>query len=103
MKTLIASILSAASLVVASPALAQVGPGYQPANRPVIWTVCLNDPSSYVNLRSAPTRNSRSLGRLYQGQYLQILRRFTSSDGMIWVQVYSTIGSGYVRDDYACN
>lgn len=103
MKQFIASILSAATLSVASPVFAQVGPGYVPAYRPTVWTVCLNDPSTSVNLRSGPTRNSTALGRLYHGQPLIVLRRFISSDGMYWVQVRSPIGGGYVRDDYTCD
>lgn len=99
MKKFLATILSAATLSVASPAIAQVGPGYVPAYS---WSVCLSNPRTSVNVRLRASTSSRSLGQLRHGERVIPLSRFVSADGMYWVLVRSRIGIGYVRDDYTC-
>jgi hypothetical protein len=77
-----------------------VGPGYVPP--PTSFYVCLNDRRSYLNLRSAPTTRSRSIGKLSYGESLVVLDRFVSNDGLYWAKIRTSRGVGYVRDDYVC-
>lgn len=91
-------------LLLATTLLAQnVGPGY--VGRPSYpYYICLNDPTSYVNVRSRPTTKSKKIGALRQGNPVDILSRGAGpDDGMWWayVRTYSG-GTGYVRDDYVC-
>jgi hypothetical protein len=82
-----------------------VGPGY--VGRPTVYApyyICLNDPRSYVNLRSGPSTQARKLGKLYQGNTVDILSRGEGQhDGMWWAYVRTPNGgTGFVRDDYVC-
>lgn len=90
--------------VTASILLSQaVGPGY--VGRPSYpFYICLNDPSTYVNIRERPTTRSRSYGKLRHGLGVRILSRGAGpDDGMWWSKVYTATNmTGYVRDDYVC-
>lgn len=81
-----------------------VGPGF--VGRPIqpTFRVCLNDtrPSSYVNLRTSPSTNSRSKARLNHGAPIYFYRTLAGNDGFYWAQVSTNQGDGYVRDDYVC-
>lgn len=80
-----------------------VGPGYVPPPKPSSpYYVCLNDRNSFLNIRSKATIKSRSLGKLRYGETLYVIDRFLSTDGMYWAKVRTTVGIGYVRDDYVC-
>lgn len=84
------------------PVQAQVGPGYIPAPAYYEYYVCLNDPGSFVHVRSAPSKNASSMGRLGFGTRVAFFRRFVASDGMYWAQINYFGVSAYVRDDYIC-
>jgi hypothetical protein len=91
-------------LLLSATLIAQrVGPGYVGLPQAPFY-ICLNDPGSFVNLRSSATTNSRSMGRLHQGTPVNILNRLTGPhDGMWWSYVrLPNGGTGYVRDDYVC-
>jgi hypothetical protein len=90
--------------ILASALIAQsVGPGYVGRPTPSFY-ICLNDPRSHLNLRSKPTTSSRVIGKLRQGNPVDILDRGTGlQDGMWWAYVRTAGGgTGYVRDDYVC-
>lgn len=84
------------------PVQAQVGPGYIPAPTSYVYYVCLNDPGSFVYVRSEPSRYSSPIGRLEFGTSVNVIRRFVASDGMYWVQINYFGVIAYVRDDYIC-
>jgi hypothetical protein len=86
----------------AKPAQAQVGPGYIPAPYAYTYYICLNDPSSFVYVRSGPSRSASSMGRLGFGTIVPFQRRFVASDGMYWAQINYFGMRAYVRDDYVC-
>ena len=91
-------------LLLSSVLLAQrVGPGYVGIPSAPYY-ICLNDPGSYVNLRSRPTTRGKKLGKLRQGTPVNIIVRGPGpDDGMWWSYIRTTSGgSGYVRDDYVC-
>ena len=84
------------------PVSAQVGPGYVPAPYTPSYYVCLNDPSSFVYVRSAPSKNSSSMGRLGYGSGVFVYRRFVANDGMYWAHINYFGMNAYIRDDYVC-
>ncbi|MGA1046537.1 MAG: SH3 domain-containing protein [Minisyncoccia bacterium] len=86
----------------AKPVSAQVGPGYVPAPYTPSYYVCLNDPRSFVYVRSAPSKYSSSMGRLGYGAGVAVYRRFVASDGMYWAQINYFGLNAYIRDDYVC-
>lgn len=86
----------------AKPAQAQVGPGYIPAPYVSTYYICLNDPKSFVHIRSAPSRRASSIGRLSFGTIVPFQRRFVANDGMYWAQINYFGMDAYVRDDYIC-
>lgn len=81
-----------------------VGPGY--IGRPLTpsYYVCLNDkrPSSYLNLRSAPTQNSRVLARLSHNTPIYHREIYAGGGNYWWAFIKTPQGSGWVRDDYVC-
>lgn len=88
-------------LLYANPIHAQVGPGYIPA--PVYtYYICLNDPKSFVHVRSEPSRMASSMGRLGFGTIVHFYRRFVANDGMYWAEIDYFSMRAYVRDDYVC-
>jgi hypothetical protein len=93
--------LGAFALSLASvPALSQVGPGYVPVM--IRAYVCVWDSSTTLTLRAGPSRASRAIGSLWNGNPLQIINRFVAGDGMWWNHVWVNGARGYVRDDYVC-
>jgi len=90
------------TLLLSKPVQSQeVGPGYT-APYLLMYSVCLNDPKSFVHVRSAPSREASSMGRLRDGSRISFLRRFVASDGMYWAQIDYSGMNAYVRDDYIC-
>lgn len=94
-------------LLVSSLVTQNVGPGYvgQPTYSNISpFYICLNDPSSYVNIRSSPTTRSKKIGKLHFGDSVSIINRIAGPhDGMWWAYIRTYNGNkGFVRDDYVC-
>jgi hypothetical protein len=85
-----------------NPVQAQVGPGYIPAPYAYTYYICLNDPRSFVHIRSAPSRSASSMGRLGFGTIVPFHRRFVANDGMYWAEINYFGMRAYIRDDYVC-
>lgn len=92
-------LLASATVLIAQ----SVGPGFVGVPG-TPFVVCLNDPSTSVNIRTGPSTRNKSMGRLRHGQGLFIIDRIVSnSDGMWWAKVRTSNGQvGFVRDDYVC-
>lgn len=84
------------------PAQAQVGPGYIPAPYSYTYYICLNDPGSFVHIRSSPSRHASSMGRLGFGTIVPFNSRVIANDGMYWAKINYFGMNAYVRDDYVC-
>jgi hypothetical protein len=91
-------------LLLATSFIAQsVGPGY--VGRPSTpFYICLNNPSSYLNVRSKPTTQSKRIGKLRHFHPVSIISRGPGiHDGMWWAYIRTYEGNtGFVRDDYVC-
>lgn len=61
-----------------------------------------NNPDSQINLRSAPTTNSRKLGYGLVGDSVTILERSRGSNGYTWykVQFPRSKAIGWIRGDF---
>ena len=72
-----------------------------PANAGVVAQVCTRDHNGYLNVRNQLGTHGRVIGRLNNGQYVNLTGWHGKNyQGFNW---YQTTGNGWVRSDYLCN
>jgi uncharacterized protein YgiM (DUF1202 family) len=101
-RTILPLVLGLVGALAAAPALAQVGPGYVPADHDTYLVVCTNRAGSNVNVRAAPSTQASIVGQVKPGMQIAVVGRTYGSDGMYWARVRYGRGTYFIREDYLC-
>ncbi len=93
-------------LVIALPAMAQVGPARSKTNAPETRTygkVCTVTRGSILSLRSGPGKNYGVLTTMRDGNFLPLITSKNGQDGFKWWLTKTSNHRGWVRADYVCD
>ncbi|MBD2204594.1 SH3 domain-containing protein [Calothrix sp. FACHB-1219] len=66
-------------------------------------SVCTNDPSGTLPLRSGPGQNHDEIRQIPSGKNVRVLNSRRSQDGFDWFKISYRDTRGWVRSDYVCN
>lgn len=93
-------------LVIALPAMAQVGPARSKTNATETRTygkVCTVTRGSSLSLRSGPDKNYGVLTTMRDGTSIPLITSKNGQDGFKWWLTKTSSHRGWVRADYVCN
>jgi uncharacterized protein YraI len=102
-KLLMASgLIFAAALPVAAQEVG-LGVGRISRSEGYIASVCTNDVSGTLTLRSGPGKNHDEIRQIPSGRNIRVLASTRSQDGFDWFKISYKNSRGWVRSDYVCN